>query len=391
MNTKARVERDWKRDRCARYAEDTLKAYRSASGNMQRTASDMGVSYSTINNRLHQMIQHGYLTQDEYDANAMRSETQTAGVDYREKAEDLARRIKAYEAMATHKGTYQVSTYKPTKSNAVAVAVASDWHAGEAVDPADLPGNLNEYNPKVFQRRATQFFQRALYMTQTMGRSIASVDTMVVALLGDLMTGFLHEDQSESNHLCPMEEILLIEEVISSGIEYLLSKGDMHKIILPCCAGNHGRTSEKMRSKTLAKTSYEILLYRHLAKRWEKEKRLEWHIATGYQVMLKLWDYTIRFHHGDAVNYGGGVGGLTIPLRKAISGWNTVQHANLDVCGHFHQMTDGGDFIVNGSLIGYNAYALRVKARYEPPQQAWFLVDHKRGKTVTARLFTDAT
>jgi hypothetical protein len=273
----------------------------------------------------------------------------------------------------------------------VAVAVASDWHAGEAVDPADLPGNLNEYNPKVFQRRATQFFQRALYMTQDMGRSIASVDTMVVALLGDLMTGFLHEDQSESNHLCPMEEILLIEEVISSGIEYLLSKGDMQKIILPCCAGNHGRTSEKMRSKTLAKTSYEILLYRHLAKRWEKERRLEWHIATGYQVMLKLWDYTIRFHHGDAVNYGGGVGGLTIPLRKAIAGWNTVQQANLDVLGHFHQMTDGGDFIVNGSLIGYNAYALRVKARYEPPQQAWFLVDHKRGKTVTARLFTDAT
>jgi hypothetical protein len=144
-----------------------------------------------------------------------------------------------------------------------------------------------------------------------------------------------------------------------------------------------------MRAKTMTDNSYEILLYRHLARRWAKEKRLEWHIATGYQVMVKLWDYTIRFHHGDAVNYGGGVGGLTIPLRKAISGWNTVQHADLDVCGHFHQLTDGGDFIVNGSLIGYNAYALRVKARYEHPQQAWFLVDSKRGKSVTARMFTD--
>jgi hypothetical protein len=355
-------------------------------------ARQMGIAGPTMRNRIERLVSLGKLSRDEYEKNAAlasRHVSSEDACDYKKEALEAIQKLSIYESLEKAKHNWKIASYTPKKSNAVAVAVASDWHAGEAVDPADLPGNLNEYNPGIFKRRAEQFFQRAVYLTDTMGRSVATVDTMVLAFIGDLMTGHLHEDQMESNHLPPIEEVLMLEEVISAGLEHVLSKGGLSKIILPCCAGNHGRTTEKMRAKTMTDNSYEILLYRHLARRWAKEKRLEWHIATGYQVMVKLWDYTIRFHHGDAVNYGGGVGGLTIPLRKAISGWNTVQHADLDVCGHFHQLTDGGDFIVNGSLIGYNAYALRVKAKYEPPQQAWFLVDSKRGKSVTARMFTD--
>lgn len=376
------------------WGEETLKAYRANDGNQRATARSLGVSGPCVRNRLERLITVGKLSKTEYEAYTKKSchhESKMDGKDWQKEAEEAHAKLAAYNQLEANKRKYRVAEYKPSKSNAIAVAVASDWHAGEAVDPSDLPGNLNEYNPEVFKRRATQYFQRAVYLTDTMGRSVASIDTMVLAFLGDLMTGFLHEDQLESNHISPISEVLMLEETISAGIEYVLSKAKCDKIILPCCVGNHGRTTEKMRAKTSTENSYETLLYRHLARRWGKEKRLEWHIATGYQVMVKLWDYTIRFHHGDAVNYGGGVGGLTIPLRKAIHGWNTVQHANLDVCGHFHQLTDGGDFIVNGSLIGYNAYALRIKARYEPPQQAWFLVDHKRGKTITARIFTDAT
>ena len=302
--------------------------------------------------------------------------------------ESAEKHLSVYDALAKS-GAYRINTYTPKQSNAVVVAVASDWHCGEAVDPSDIPGGRNIYNPEIFQERAKQFFQRSVYLTDSMARGVAKVDTMVLALLGDLMTGHLHDDQKESNHLNPMEEVLLLEEVISGGLEYLLSKGNFNKIIVPCCHGNHARTTEKMRAKTSADTSYEVLLYKHLAKRWGKEKRLDWQIAMGHHSMLKLWDYTIRFHHGDAVNYGGGVGGITIPLRKAIAGWDSVQRADLSVCGHFHQFTDGGDCIVNGSLVGYSAYALRVKARYEPPQQAFFMIDQQRGKTMTARIFTD--
>jgi len=46
-------------------------------------------------------------------------------------------------------------------------------------------------------------------------------------------------------------------------------------------------------------------------------------------------------------------------------------------------------FVVNGSLIGYNAFALSIKAEYEPPSQAFFLIDKKRFRSVTIPILFD--
>ena len=97
----------------------------------------------------------------------------------------------------------------------------------------------------------------------------------------------------------------------------------------------------------------------------------------------------LRFHHGHGMKYGGGVGGIYIPINKAIAQWNKALRADLDVFGHWHQFRDGGNFICNGSIIGYNAYALRIKADYEEPKQAFFLMDKNRGKTIVAPIFVD--
>jgi len=80
-----------------------------------------------------------------------------------------------------------------------------------------------------------------------------------------------------------------------------------------------------------------------------------------------------------------------IPLRKAVSQWDKMKKANLTVMGHFHTMTDGGSYIVNGSLIGYNAFGQFIKADYEPPQQVFFLVHNRKGgeKSVVAPIWLD--
>lgn len=193
----------------------------------------------------------------------------------------------------------------------------------------------------------------------------------------------------ESNYLSPNQEVLEIIEMVCGGIEYLLSKGDFKKIRVPCTLGNHGRSTEKMRVKTAFKNSWEYLLYRMLAREWKDEKRVEFYIAEGHHLYLPLFNYLVRFHHGDGIQYHGGVGGLHIPLNKAIAQWNTIQTADLDVLGHWHQCMDTGKAIVNGSVIGYGAYSLIVKAGYEPPRQAYAIIDRKRGKTLFAHIFTD--
>ena len=55
----------------------------------------------------------------------------------------------------------------------------------------------------------------------------------------------------------------------------------------------------------------------------------------------------------------------------------------LSCSGHFHQLIHDSAFVSNGSLVGYNPYALSIKAEYEKPAQSFFLIDKKRGKTVT--------
>ena len=99
---------------------------------------------------------------------------------------------------------------------------------------------------------------------------------------------------------------------------------------------------------------------------------------------MKLYGKVIRFHHGDNIKFQGGIGGLTIPVEKAIANWNRATPADLDVFGHWHQCQQNPKWCSNGSLIGYNAYALSIKAQFEPPQQTYFLFDHKRGRTITA-------
>jgi hypothetical protein len=82
----------------------------------------------------------------------------------------------------------------------------------------------------------------------------------------------------------------------------------------------------------------------------------------------------IRFTHGDAIRGTGGQSGITLPINKAIDrGWDKERQADYTVLGHFHQLHFAPRCMVNGSVVGYNAYARYIKAGYEPPRQGMFL------------------
>ncbi len=274
------------------------------------------------------------------------------------------------------------------KSEATAFAIASDWHVEERVNPATIQGIDNSFSPEIAKARAVKFFENTLYLVNMM-RAKTTIDNLVLALLGDLITGYIHEELEETNYMSPVKAGLFAKDLIASGIEYLLEHGEFKKIIVPCCVGNHGRTTHKMRASSSVDNSYEFWVYSQLKDYFRTNDKVEFVIATGYHLYLDVYKTSIRFSHGDAISYGGGIGGITVPVNKAIDSWNTCKRADLDVFGHFHQLMDGGRFICNGSLIGYNAYANRIKAKFEPPRQAFFLVDRDHGKTITAPIFLE--
>ncbi len=110
-------------------------------------------------------------------------------------------------------------------------------------------------------------------------------------------------------------------------------------------------------------------------------------VEQGYHNWLTVQGYDVRFHHGDAVRYAGGVGGVTIPLRKKIAQWNKRRKAHLDVLGHFHQFIDGWDFVGCGCLVGYDAYALEIAADFQQPTQTFLVIDRDYGKVLACPVF----
>jgi hypothetical protein len=280
--------------------------------------------------------------------------------------------------------TYAIKGNKEfDKSSATAIALASDWHIEEGVKSSQVNG-LNKFDLDIAKQRAEKFFTVVAKLIKVHQKEY-NVETLILALLGDFISGSIHDDLKEGNDIQPTEAIWEAQKLIASGIEFLLKETNVN-LVIPCSAGNHSRITEKQRVQTEYGNSLEILMYRQMEKYFNKESRVKFIINDSYLTYVKVYNYSCRFHHGHALKYSGGIGGLFIPAFKAISQWNKSKHADWDFFGHFHQMKDGGNFISNGSLIGFNAYAVKIKADYEAPKQAFAIIDEERGLDVVRKI-----
>ena len=298
----------------------------------------------------------------------------------------LQRELGAALELSKHNETYRIIPSKGVHSEATAVIVASDWHYEEQIKPSYVSG-LNQYNLEIADQRINRFFQNALRLINICKQDI-EIDNIVLALLGDFISGNIHDENLETGQLRPIDTAFAVQGKLMSGIKFLLEKTKCD-IIVPCSVGNHSKITEKIHVSTETGNSLEGLMYHNMAMYFEDEPRVKFVISEGYHTYLTIYNRTLRLHHGHAIRYNGGIGGIYIPVSKAIAQWNKAKFADLDVFGHWHQQRDGGNFITNGSLIGYNAYALRIKADYEEPKQAFFLIDRDRGKTIVAPILVD--
>lgn len=266
-----------------------------------------------------------------------------------------------------------------SKREGCAVILASDWHIEEHVPRrADTAGNY--YDLKVADKRVNRFFVGIRDLID-MNRPTFGLRDIVLWLGGDLITGYLRNENREENELSPVEAITWLKVKLSAGIDLLLADDKIEMITIPCSHGNHGRTTEKRQISTGAQNSFEWLLYQWLADRYANEKRIKFITDQSNHQYVDVYDFNLHFHHGDEVKYQGGIGGIAVPLMKAVAGWDQVKRCHYHHMGHWHQLRDFGNVTVNGSLIGYNAYAMSVRASPEPPQQAFYILDSKRGKT----------
>jgi len=291
----------------------------------------------------------------------------------------------------TAKDVYDAYPLKDIYSggSATAMLVLTDWHCEEHVDPETING-LNEFNLEIAAERIRNCTQRFLGLLESV-RSISNIRRVAIPILGDMITGHLHDDQKESNLLSPTEALIFARDHLHSVIDTISTEAGIDGVDIYTCIGNHGRTTDRPRVATAYKQSYEWLLYQWMAKDYENNPKVNWHVNNSYFNVAMIEGKHIRFHHGDELRYQGGVGGITIPVLKAIQSWGNNPPSDLDVFGHWHQFLRHPKFVACNCLIGYNAYAQRrVKASFSLPSQTFIVIDRNRPGAVDVReIFCD--
>lgn len=270
------------------------------------------------------------------------------------------------------------------------VSTLGDAHVEEHVDPVVI-NNLNTYGLDEAEKRIRRYFSRLVYMTNMFRKGGLVINHLVLGILGDMITGYIHEEGLENNEASPTEASVFVAGLINDGLKFLSEKGDFKSIKVIMIRGNHGRTSKKKKFATGYKNSYEWMMYTMIHRLFKQDltgyDNLEFIIPKGEFAYVDVYHTTNSFSHGDHFRYIGGVGGVIIPFQKWIYRMNDILPANKRWIGHWHQYINipGGN--INSSVIGYNAFAMGIGAKPEPPMMQYQLIDSKRGYTINTPIY----
>lgn len=279
-----------------------------------------------------------------------------------------------------HSSDFNVKKHKPCGS-ATAVYLFGDWHIEEKVDPATINGK-NEYTPEIGRKRLERVVENGCACLDAQ-RGMSKISDCVIALMGDMITGHIHEDLSETNYLHPTEASLYAQDMIVSTIDNLVKYSGCKEFTVVTSFGNHGRITKAPRSgQTAATQSYEWLMFMQLERYYRNTPKVKWKVERGIHNYLDIQGKTVRFTHGDKINYKDGVGGVSIPANKAVASWNRTYHADHTYFQHFHHKLEGIDWTLGNCLIGFNPFALDIKAPFMPPSQTLAVFDKKRPRPV---------
>ena len=266
-----------------------------------------------------------------------------------------------------------------------AVALFSDAHIEETVKSASVMG-LNEYNVKIARERIEKYFTNLVSCLNT-----DKVEYLLFANLGDNISGFIHEELSQSNELTPLEATFEAQNLIYNGLKYICDNTELKRIKFVGIVGNHSRVTNKIQHSNGYKMSYEWLMYKNIQKQAELEGLpIEFDIPESEMAIEDTSDgKRFLFIHGFQIKGSGNgtVCGIYPSLGRLSLKYGKVYKQDKIYLGHFHSCISIPNAVVNGSIIGYNSYALTNGFAYEEPAQMYELYDTNIGQLLTRQIY----
>lgn len=264
--------------------------------------------------------------------------------------------------------------------------IASDWHAEETVKASTVLG-LNEFNLEISEQRIKNFFSNAIYMIKK-----KPVDNLVVGLLGDMIGGYIHDELAQTNGLSPMQGVAFVKKLIISGLKAIHDElPELQKIIVVGICGNHSRTTKKLQFNNGFALNHEYFLYKDIEQALTLMglTKFEYVIPEGDLAYLGIYGKKILFAHGFQFRSSGGVGGLYPAMLRWFGKMSQVIKIDKAFLGHWHSSIYTKEVCINGSLKGYDAFAMGHGLSYEVPQQTYVILNEKRGFIFYSPIFAD--
>ena len=278
---------------------------------------------------------------------------------------DLLKEIESLKDIGSITEQLAAETLKPpkwltpdTNSNdiverAVVTALLSDCHFDEVVDPVQVYG-LNEYNREIATQRLQAFGENLVKITHQYIDGV-KLEGLVLAMLGDMVGGNIHEELKETNEAGIIETVLYWSTELASLVEYL--EDYYPSIFIPCVVGNHGRLDRKPRAKGRAVENFDYLLYKMLQRHFDGHDNITFAIPTSSDYQYKVYNTVYRITHGYQFRGGGGIAGLLSPLmigdsRKRKNAQQVQRPYDYLMMGHWHQRASFKGIIVNGTTKG---------------------------------------
>ena len=157
--------------------------------------------------------------------------------------------------------------------------------------------------------------------------------------------------------------------------------------------GNHSRTTKKIQHANGYKMSYEWMMYQNLVNQCKSANLpINFNIPESEMAVVNAPDNkTLMFMHGFQIKSSGNgtVCGIYPALNRLFLKLANTFHQDKIYIGHFHSCISIPNVVVNGSIIGYNTYALTNGFSYEKPAQMYEVYDSNIGLTNTRCIYCD--
>ena len=266
-----------------------------------------------------------------------------------------------------------------------AIALFSDAHIEETVESASVLGK-NEYNINIAETRIKNYFANLCKCLIKDG-----VQELIFASLGDNISAFIHDELAQTNGLTPSEATIKAQSLIYSGLDFLCKNAKLNSIKFIGIVGNHSRTTKKIQHSNGFKMSYEWIMYQNIKSMCEVTGLpVEFNIPESEMAIVDTPDNKrFIFVHGYQIKSSGSgtVCGIYPALNRLAMKWDRTFNQDKIYLGHFHTCVSIPNATVNGSIIGFNSFALSNGFTYEEPAQMYEVYDTNKGLLLTRKIY----